>query len=184
MSGARLTDARIMLDRLGVPFSSETRIECPNCRAEHALLVESNRHRPFLWCPTGCTWCEAEAVLAQLLADHEAAPARRRGPDSSADAVAIEQLREIPSAVFVPALTRREPNRQHKVQCPFHDDGQERTPSLHVSNDAPHWHCFGCTRGGDLFDFYATFHSRPVPTGREFIHFAREVATALSRGGR
>ncbi len=38
--------------------------------------------------------------------------------------------------------------------CPFHGDGQERTPSLKVYDD--HFHCYGCGAHGDVIDWVAT----------------------------
>lgn len=45
-----------------------------------------------------------------------------------------------------------EPNRQHKICCPFHG---EKTPSLHIYGKTNTFHCFGCGIGGNSVTFTA-----------------------------
>ena len=51
--------------------------------------------------------------------------------------------------------------------CPFH---RERHPSFGVRTDRQLWFCFGCQRGGDLFNF------EMLRTGCAFPDAVREVA--------
>ncbi len=37
-----------------------------------------------------------------------------------------------------------------KALCPFH---QEKTPSFNINEQRQHYHCFGCGKGGDVFNF-------------------------------
>lgn len=47
-------------------------------------------------------------------------------------------------------LTLKKAGQNYKSICPFH---QEKTPSFMVSKDKQIWKCFGCQKGGDLYDF-------------------------------
>lgn len=42
------------------------------------------------------------------------------------------------------------PNRNHLINCPFHED---KTPSLQLYPKTNTWHCFGCGKGTDQIDF-------------------------------
>ena len=64
-----------------------------------------------------------------------------------------DRLAAIPSAEYVHALTGREITRG-MVTCPFHNGGQERTPSFSVGGPSDTLvYCFGCQFGGDIFSF-------------------------------
>jgi hypothetical protein len=60
-------------------------------------------------------------------------------------------LLAIPAEQYVQALTGIRPNRAGKIPCQFHDDVD---PSLQLYADGS-WYCFGCRRGGTIYDFAA-----------------------------
>jgi hypothetical protein len=101
-----------------------------------------------------------------------ATPAQQRG-DADGDA-----LRAISPLAYVQALTGLTPGRDGKVSCPFH--GADRTPSLHVySEPADGWYCYGCQRGGSIFDLGAEVFGLTT-RGRDFIELRRRLHEALS----
>ena len=55
----------------------------------------------------------------------------------------VEIIRE-----YVPQMKKT--GASWKACCPFH---QEKTPSFLVSSEKQIWHCFGCSKGGDIFGF-------------------------------
>ena len=98
----------------------------------------------------------------------------RRGRRTGVGDLVHEQLREIPTGEYVARLTGREPNREGKIACPFHDD---RTPSLQCYPDGT-WCCFGCRRGGTIFDFAGALWGLETK-GHEFLQLRARLANEL-----
>jgi hypothetical protein len=123
--------------------------------------------------------------LVGHLADPKAAPApaTEPRPRSSAPAIGradidtLERLRAIPTAEYVEKLTGEVPNIDGKVRCPFHGNGQERTPSLHCFDDGC-FHCFGCGKGGTIFHFAGGLWG-VTPRGREFLKLRDDLAATF-----
>lgn len=82
------------------------------------------------------------------------------------------QLRQISTADYVTYLTGEQPNREGKVRCPFHEG--DRTPSLQCYPDGT-FCCFGCKRGGTIFDFAGALWGMQTK-GREFIELRARLA--------
>jgi hypothetical protein len=85
-------------------------------------------------------------------------------------------LLEVPPARYVQVLTGQRVNRSGKVRCPLHDD---RTPSLHVYDDpARGWYCYGCRRGGSVYDLAGALWRRPT-RGDGFSALRRDLERLL-----
>jgi CHC2 zinc finger/RepB DNA-primase from phage plasmid len=84
-----------------------------------------------------------------------------------------DPLLAIEPARFVEELAGVAVPRNRKVRCPFHDD---RTPSLHVYDDpARGWCCFGCGRGGSIYDFAALLWGGLQTRGTDFVELRRRL---------
>ncbi len=91
-----------------------------------------------------------------------------------------DALRHVPPVIYIQVLTGLTPGRDGKVSCPFH--GEDRTPSLHVYTDpADGWYCFGCQRGGSIYDLGAEVFGLST-RGRDFVELRRMLHEALSAG--
>lgn len=88
-----------------------------------------------------------------------------------------DPLRTVPPAQYVERLTGQRVGRSRKVRCPLHDD---RTPSLHVYEDPDRgWYCFGCARGGSIYDLAALLWQRGT-RGEDFLQLRRELEAFVS----
>ena len=97
-------------------------------------------------------------------------------PRAAGDAP-IDPLRAVAPALYVERLTGQRVGRSRKVRCPFHDD---QTPSLHVYQDPDRgWYCFGCDRGGSIYDLAALLWQRGT-RGEDFVRLRRELQALVS----
>ncbi|MDX8153406.1 DNA-primase RepB domain-containing protein [Patulibacter brassicae] len=115
-------------------------------------------------------------------------PRPRRGPAATpggerqrarraAVSAKVRALEAIAPAVYVETLTRQTvPPRSRKVRCPLHEDD---TPSLHVYETPEQgWFCFGCRRGGSVYDLAAATLSRQL-RGHGFVELQRDLIDLL-----
>lgn len=142
----------------------------------------NHKHEPPR--PVECIRCEVVSHLAREVVGHlPDPPAPHRPVPASVPPVARsgrgDPLLEIPAAEYVPALTGRPVGRDGKAQCPWHADGQERTPSLHAyPNPEAGWCCYGCDLGGTIIDFGARLYGIE-PRGSGFHEIRRRLAADL-----
>lgn len=68
-------------------------------------------------------------------------------------------------------VTLKKAGRNFKGLCPFHN---EKSPSFMVSPDRQTFHCFGCGKGGSVFDFVMLF---------DHVDFAEALETLAEKAG-
>ncbi|MFA5047854.1 MAG: DNA primase [Patescibacteria group bacterium] len=64
----------------------------------------------------------------------------------------------------------------YKALCPFHN---EKTPSFMVNPVKGNWRCFGCSEGGDIFDFLMKIENIDFPEAKKIL--ANRAGVVLER---
>jgi DNA primase len=74
----------------------------------------------------------------------------------------VDQIREkIDLASFIQEyIPLKKAGRNFKANCPFHN---EKTPSFMVNPERQRWHCFGCSKGGDVYSFLIEYERLEFP---------------------
>ena len=121
--------------------------------------------------------CVSVADLDRVL-PLEPAPVQRVTGRSRHSRTALGgRLETIPPPVYVEQLTGQRVGRSGKIRCPFHHE--DRTPSLHVYEDPSRgWYCFGCGRGGSIYDLAALLWRRGT-RGPDFVALRRELEARM-----
>jgi DNA primase len=101
----------------------------------------------------------------------------------------IDRVREATDIVeLISEVTKvKKSGRSYMAVCPFHE---EKTPSMSVDRARGLYHCFGCGKGGDIFEFVK--ETRGVDFGEALdmlatkagITLVRDAAEARQRGRR
>lgn len=111
--------------------------------------------------------------LAEILEATGRGPSAPPVPRRRGRRVTDDPLLAIAPSTYIERLSGLRVPRHHKVSCPFHEDG---SPSLHVySTPSRGWYCFGCRRGGSIYDFAAALWQRST-RGADFILIADALA--------
>lgn len=162
-------------DHCGVDGRTPGRGFEPRVRASDLVrLLDPSRPRASAPAPGGSSLgrASAPAIAGVPSAVHRDAAAP--GPAGGGDV--RRRLETVPPASYVRALTGLEVDAHNKVRCPLHDD---HTPSLHVYATAEEgWFCFGCRRGGSIYDLAAALWKRPL-RGRGFMDLRDDLLELL-----
>lgn len=106
-----------------------------------------------------------------------------------ADRGDIDRVREATDLVeLISEVTQvKKSGRGYMAVCPFH---QEKTPSMSVDRARGLYHCFGCGKGGDIFDFVRETRgvefteALDMLASKAGITLVRDPAEARNRGRR
>lgn len=85
-----------------------------------------------------------------------------------------DRLRELPATEYVQRIAGREIEDRQRITCPL-PDHDDHTSDFGIRQTG--WHCFGCNRGGTIYDFAALYWERGEdPKGQMFKAVRTELA--------
>jgi len=93
----------------------------------------------------------------------------------------MDPIEEIKSKIDVVDLISeyiqvRQAGSNFRALCPFH---REKTPSFFISPEKQIWHCFGCSKGGDIFAFIKEIENVEFPEALRIL--AKRAGVILDR---
>ncbi|MGC8915911.1 MAG: DNA primase [Thermoanaerobaculum sp.] len=93
----------------------------------------------------------------------------------------VERIRQAADIVAVVSdtVSLRKAGKDFVGLCPFHG---ERTPSFYVSPDKGTFYCFGCRKGGSVFDFVMETQHLSFPEAAEYLAKRFGVELPLATG--
>lgn len=107
--------------------------------------------------------------------DRDKPPRPKHKPQQWLADVRHDDLLDIPSATYIEALSGEYVGRGD-VMCPLPDhEGERNRPSLRVYEATNTWYCWGCHRGGTIFDLAAGLWGIE-PRGKGFLEIKRRLA--------
>ncbi len=97
-----------------------------------------------------------------------------------------EAVREIKERIDIVELVGdsvplRKVGKNLRGLCPFH---AEKTPSFYVSPERQTFHCYGCSRGGDIFSFLMEKEGLSFPEALELLAERAGVELRRNSGGK
>lgn len=110
-------------------------------------------------------------LTAGLPAESTTRPRRPSAPVRGGASELERALLAIPAEDYARALAGAVPSHEGKILCPFH---AEAVPSLQLYPGGT-FYCFGCRRGGTIFDFAAHLWAL-VPRGLGFAEIVARLA--------
>jgi hypothetical protein len=149
---------------------------CPACGSDDFWIYRKGEDDWTHSCPNGCSRAQVENGSERLVV------AQRARMDFEREATATmepdDPLYGIPVEAVIERLTGQQA-RHGFFTCPFHGDGNERTPSLHATG--PFWHCQACKLGGSAYDFGAHWW-KIEPRKDGFLELRERLVNVLLAG--